>query len=108
MKQSNTKLTSVEKQLLCEFKSNMPDNMAFATYGNLTVLVQRMGLRTIRIATSVASCNEKKIRTKVGEYLCMERLTELNQYVTLPTMPYMQDGYSAKEIAEYLAYDLSY
>ena len=69
---SNTKLTAYEKVMLKSYKKSMPKNMAFATHGRLTVLVQIMP-NCVRVATAVASPDEKKIRRKVGEFHAANR-----------------------------------
>ena len=69
---SNTKLTRSQKEQLKTFKALMPRNMAFATVGRVTVLVE-VDTNVVRFATAVASPDELKVRRKVGEYMAAER-----------------------------------
>lgn len=95
---SNTKLTKAQKAELREFKLNyMTDNMAFATCGPVTVLVQVTG-NVVHFATSVSSPDEVKFRRKVGEYCAMERLLA-RQTAFMPN----PGDISAQEAAGYLA-----
>ena len=79
---SNTKLTTIEKQYLRDFKDNMTKNMAFGQYGRVTVLVQFTG-NVVKFSTAVASPYEKKIRRKVGQFHAARRWRN-NQFAVMP------------------------
>jgi hypothetical protein len=98
---SNTKLTRAQKDELKEFKAIMPKNMAFATVGRLTVLVE-VDSNVVRFASAVASLDEVKVRRKVGEYCAMQRW-ETGQRALVPreTWADSAEGW-AQDLAEML------
>ena len=104
---SNTKLDSVQKEILRDFKAEMPKNMAFGQSGRVTVLAQITG-NVVKFSTAVASPDEKKIRRKVGQYHAADRWYN-DQFAV---MPIPHDDYTgltvpdtAQLIAELLDFD---
>lgn len=99
---SNTRITRAQKEELKAFKATMPKNMAFATVGRLTVLVE-VDTNVVRFATAVASPDEIMIRRKVGEYNAMERW-QYGQTALVPRYPCSDDVKSwAQILADMLA-----
>lgn len=96
---SNTKLNQTEKEILREFKAEMPKNMAFGQSGRITVLAQITG-NVVKFSTAVASPDEKKIRRKVGQYLAFCRWDN-DQFAVMPAMS--GDSWTAEETANYIA-----
>lgn len=95
---SNTKLNQTEKEILREFKAEMPKNMAFGQSGRVTVLAQITG-NVVKFSTAVASPDEKKIRRKVGQYLAVCRWDN-DQFAVMPTPPTFN---GEKIVPEYVA-----
>lgn len=103
---SNSKISSSAKSELKLFKKAMPKNMAFATHGRFTVLVQIMS-NCVLVSTALASPDEKKIRRKVGEFHAMSRMNG-GYYAVLP-LPYyvgLNDA-SADYVAECICDNLA-
>lgn len=95
---SNTKLSSIEKDDLKNFKDEMPKNMAFGQCGRVTVLAQITG-NVVRFSTSVASPDEKKFRRKVGQFHAAARWHN-DEISVAPTPPTF---YGGKNSPEYVA-----
>lgn len=92
-KQSNTKLGSYQKEILkADFESAKLDGVTLETHGRVTIAYKRMG-NTVRIATSVASPNEKKIRRKVGQFYALCAWYEGNT-IALPASYLVQFCYA--------------
>ena len=101
---SNTKLNQTEKEILREFKAEMPKNMAFGQSGRVTVLAQVTG-NVVKFSTAVASPDEKKIRRKVGQYHAADRwYNDSFAVMPLPTDIYgrLTPAETAQHIAELL------
>lgn len=101
---SNTKLNQTEKEILREFKAEMPKNMAFGQSGRITVLAQITG-NVVKFSTAVASPDEKKIRRKVGQYLAVCRWdNDMHAVMPLPTDIYgrLTTAETAQHVAELL------
>lgn len=79
----------------------MPKNMAFATHGRLTVLVQVMP-NCVRVATALASPDEKKIRRKVGEFYAANRFAD-GKISVLPKPDLSVYSTEAETLAEHFA-----
>ena len=95
---SNTKLDSAQKEILRDFKAEMPKNMAFGQSGRVTVLAQITG-NVVKFSTAVASPDEKKIRRKVGQYHAADRWYN-DQFSVMPVPP---SFFSEKINPEYVA-----
>lgn len=101
---SNTKLNQTEKEILRDFKDEMPKNMAFGQSGRVTVLAQITG-NVVKFSTAVASPDEKKIRRKVGQYHAADRwYNHMQAVMPLPTDIYgrLTPAEAAQHIAELL------
>ena len=102
---SNSKLNHPQKEILRDFKTDMPKNMAFGQCGRVTVLAQITG-NVVKFSTAVASPDEKKIRRKVGQYYAAGRWHN-DQFAVMPVPPSFFGGkinpeYVANLIAETL------
>ena len=97
---SNTKLDSAQKEILRDFKAEMPKNMAFGQSGRVTVLAQVTG-NVVKFSTAVASPDEKKIRRKVGQYHAADRWYN-DQFAVMP-LPLPTGIYDPVATAEYIA-----
>lgn len=95
---SNTKLDAVQKEILRDFKAEMPKNMAFGQAGRVTVLAQVTG-NVVKFSTAVSSPDEKKIRRKVGQFHAADRWYN-DQFAVMPTPPKF---YGEKFVPEYVA-----
>jgi hypothetical protein len=100
---SNTKLNSAQKEILRDFKAEMPKNMAFGQSGRVTVLAQITG-NVVKFSTAVASPDEKKIRRKVGQYYAAGRW-DSDQFAVMPALYDRGWGgwWTAEETANYIA-----
>lgn len=99
---SNTKLDSAQKEILRDFKAEMPKNMAFGQSGRVTVLAQVTG-NVVKFSTAVASPDEKKIRRKVGQFHAADRWYN-DQFAVMPALS--DDGWggwTAEQTANYIA-----
>lgn len=68
---SNTKLTKIENTERKEMKAEfLADGGYLFSHGRVTLAAMPMG-NTFRVAVSIASPDEQKIRRKVGEYHAM-------------------------------------
>ena len=81
---SNTKLTADSKQTLKEFKKNNPD-IRFFNNGVVTVCVvpEFNNSKMVQVSVSIMSEDEIKFRAKVGEYIAMSRMEQMEN-ITVP------------------------
>ncbi len=100
---SNTKLNQTEKEILREFKAEMPKSMAFGQSGRVTVLAQITG-NVVKFSTAVASPDEKKIRRKVGQYLAVCRWdNDMYAVMPLPLPTHIYGQLAPAETAQHIA-----
>jgi hypothetical protein len=99
MNASNTKLATVEKEILVDMKiefAEMGGELFYFPAIGLTVAMVPAG-EVAKVATAVASPLEKKFRRKVGAYKAIERVMWNHEYTLVP-LPY-----SLEHFAESLA-----
>lgn len=99
---SNSKLNPAQKESLRDFKDDLTRNMAFGQSGRVTVLAQITG-SVVKFSTAVASPDEKKIRSKVGQYHAARRWMQ-DMVAMMPVIKsYGSDAWTAEETANIIA-----
>ena len=108
MTQSNSKLDCEQKEILREMKSEFSDKhgqiFSFHENGVTIAIMQAFaGANTIKVATSVASPDEKKFRRKVGEYHALANMLYNDKFIVLPDI-----GLTFEETADNIAHATAY
>lgn len=80
---SNSKLTPDQKFILKNMKMKAQNmGIKLLDNGKTTIAYKELG-NTVKFSVSVTSPDEKKYRSKVGQFYALERIMNHNQYVTM-------------------------
>ena len=88
MNQSNTKLSTEEKEILVEMKiefEGLGGEVFYFPESGITIAMLPAGEVT-KVSTSVSSPNEKKFRRKVGAYKAINRVMWDGEYMLVPML----------------------
>ncbi len=82
--QSNSKLTAEQKFILRDMLDiAIEANITVVNLDNVTTMAYRDVGDNVQFSLCVMSSNEKKFRTKVGQFHALERLLYNDQFVTM-------------------------